>query len=79
MSEFEIAIDYKGETHTFPAKLLVQGYTHKIAVDVFGTEVLFEPNEERNYRAVVNEEHVRKQPDLQLLKAIAEKLERQAK
>ena len=32
---------------------LILGYTLKISVDVNGTEVLFEPDEERNYRAVM--------------------------
>ncbi|RYD56628.1 MAG: hypothetical protein EOP56_11285 [Sphingobacteriales bacterium] len=79
MEGFELQIEYKGEVLTLPARLIVQGYTHKIAVEVFGTEVLFEPDEERNYRAIISEEHAQKLPDLQLLKMIAEEIERQAK
>jgi len=35
------------------AKLIVTGYTHKFGVDVNGQNIIFEPDEERNYRAVI--------------------------
>ena len=35
------------------ASLVVTGYTHKFNVDVNGQIIVFEPDEERNYRAVI--------------------------
>jgi RNase P/RNase MRP subunit p29 len=51
--EFELPIEYKGEEQMFNAKLIVTGYTHKFSVEVDGQSILFEPDEERNYRAVI--------------------------
>jgi hypothetical protein len=51
--EFFITIEYKNQEHHFPAKLLLQGFTHKFQVTVFGTDVFFEPDEERQYRVVM--------------------------
>ena len=52
---FELPLEYKGEEILLPAQLLRLGYTHKISVTVSGTAILFEPDEERNYRAVLAE------------------------
>ena len=52
MDLFELPIDYNGKKILFPAELLPMGFTHKIKVTVEGTEILFEPDEERNYRAM---------------------------
>lgn len=53
---FELPVDYKGTERLFPAELLPMGFTHKIKVTVEGTEFIFEPDEERNYRAMVTEQ-----------------------
>ncbi|HZH65870.1 MAG TPA: hypothetical protein VEY10_13330 [Flavisolibacter sp.] len=53
---FDIPVTYKGKELLFKSRLLILGYTHKISVDVSSTEVLFEPDEERNYRAVIDPE-----------------------
>jgi hypothetical protein len=50
--EFIITVDYKGQEHHFPAKLLLQGFTHKFQVSLPGTEVFFEPDEQGSYRAI---------------------------
>ena len=45
--EFEIPVVYNNQQFYFKARLLQLGpYTPKIQVDVNGTEVLVEPNEE---------------------------------
>ena len=49
--QFELPVEYKGEQLLFKASLIVTGYTHKFNVDVNGQMVIFEPDEERNYRA----------------------------
>jgi CRISPR/Cas system-associated exonuclease Cas4 (RecB family) len=52
--EFELPVEYKGHQYLFKSTLLVFGFTHKFRVDVNGQMILFEPDEERNYRAVIN-------------------------
>jgi hypothetical protein len=72
---FELPVRYKGEELLFSAHLQQRGYTHSIVVDVYGTEVYFEPDEERNYRAIIEQEKLNKQITTELLKAIAETIE----
>lgn len=75
--EFEIPIDYKGQEYVFKARLLNFGYTYKIQVDVNGIDVLFEPDEERAYRAVVAPEFMegKHKIDGDLLQAIVTTIE----
>ena len=72
---FELPVTYKGEDLLFPAALLHTGYTHRFKVDVYGQEVFFEPDEEKNYRAIIDPEKVDKDISLELLKAIVESIE----
>ena len=76
--EFDIPVVYKNQQLFFKAKRLVLGlYTQKIQVDVYGTEVFFEVDEERNYRAYIdptNTEAIDK-ADKELLQQIAEAIE----
>lgn len=53
------------------------GYTHKIQVDVNGRIIMFEPDEERNYRAMVDAAQLKKaaKVDVALLQAIAHVIE----
>ena len=72
--EFEIPVGYKNIQYQFKARLLTPGaYTHKIKVDVNGTEVLFEMDEERNYRAYIDPINAKaiEKADKDLLKEIA--------
>ncbi len=68
---------YRGQELSFPCRLLMQGYTYAIEVDVEGQFIRFEPDEERNYRAVLTTEQVQKgiKIDIELLKAIAKVIE----
>jgi hypothetical protein len=70
MSDFEITIEgkeYKGELITF-------GYSYKIVFIINDVQVAFEPDEERNFRAIVPIEETDKiKPEL--LKSIVEELE----
>ena len=52
---FDLPVTYEGKEILFPAELLPMGFTHKIKVTIEGTEILFEPDEERNYRALIGE------------------------
>lgn len=71
---FEIIVTYNGEQLIFPAQLKVFGYTHRIQVNVEGQEVMFELDEEQNYRAVINSENIKpgKNINVELLRSILE-------
>lgn len=75
--QFDLPVEYKGVQHSFKSTLFVFGYTHKIQINVNGVIILFEPDEERKYRAVVNdlEANSNKKIDIELLKKISETLE----
>ena len=72
---FDLPVNYKGKTLLFPSRLVHLGYTHQFLVNVYGTEVSFEPDEERSYRAVVNPDAADDDFDTGLLQAIAEAIE----
>ena len=73
-----VPVVYNNQQLFFKARLLQLGsYTHKIQVNVYGTEVFFEVDEERNYRAYIdptNTEAIDK-VDKKLLQQIAEAIE----
>lgn len=71
-----ITVPYGNAEKQFEIQLEVTGYTHRIKVMVNDVAVYFEPDEEKQYRAVVLYEHVDagKKLDPGLLQAIAETL-----
>lgn len=73
----EIPVLYKGQELSFPSRFILTGYTYKIEVDIHGTPVMFEPDEEGRYRALLDMEHLKKgeKVDIELLKAIAQVIE----
>lgn len=72
---FELPVSYRGEEQLFPARLQQTGYTHRIIVEVGGQEVAFEPDEESNYRALIDPEKMDKAVPIELLQAIAATIE----
>ena len=68
---FVITVNHNGGEREFDASLQVFGYSHRFHVMVDGTEVLFERDEEGNYRAIIPPEHTGKIPDAGLLQSIA--------
>ena len=52
--EFELPVVFDNNQYHFKTRLLQFPLTHKFQVDVDGIEVLFEPDEERNYRAWID-------------------------
>ena len=73
---FTLEVTYKGQQREFEAELRTFGYTYKIVIQVNDTEVIFEPDEERNYRAILSDTETAKQPiDQELLRAIVLALE----
>ena len=77
VEDFKIPVLYNNQRLNFPAQLLRYAYSYKIEVDVEGTLVYFEPDEERNWRAMVGQEEVSVNRNLnrELLKAIATSIE----
>ena len=75
--EFMLPVTFNGKEMEFPARLLNYGYTVKLEVTIEETKVQFEPDEERNWRALISYEdaQVNKKFDPNLLKAIAEVIE----
>ena len=71
---FTLVVNYKGKEYQLESELRVFGYTHKIAINLEGAEILFEPDEERNYRAVIPEGS-KIEIDIGLIQAIAKELE----
>lgn len=74
---FVIPVEVEGKEMEFPATLRTFGYTVKVEVDVDGIMVSFEPDEERNWRAVLgfDDAVAGKSVKVETLEAIAEFLE----
>ncbi|GAA4737014.1 hypothetical protein [Flavisolibacter ginsenosidimutans] len=69
---FDLPVVYNGKELLFPTRFLQLGYTYKFAVNVHGTSILFEPDEEGLFRAVATQNGIPKNVDTGLLQAIAE-------
>lgn len=74
MDDFILPVTFNGEELEFPARLQQFGYTVKLEVEIKGTKVMFEPDEERNWRALISYEDLQanKKLDKELLEALAE-------
>lgn len=75
--EFELPVWFNNTELNFPAKLLNYGYSYKLEVDIDGTKFFFEPDEERNWRALIayEELNANKKISADLLKAIASSID----
>lgn len=75
-NSFELPIHYNGKDYLFPGSLITYGYSYKIAMQVFDTIIHFEPDEEGNYRAIINPEDLKENAAItkNLLQLIAETL-----
>jgi hypothetical protein len=69
---FFLPVTFNGKDLEFPARLLKSGYSFTLEVDIAGTKVHYEPDEERNWRVILPYEEIRadKRIDANLLKAI---------
>ena len=75
---FDIIVHHMGKDLSFNARLIAYGYSYRILVSVDNKEVIFEPDEERKYRALLEPSDftkVKTNMDLELLRAIAEMIE----
>jgi hypothetical protein len=68
----EIPVTYKDQELTFKAHTVRFGYVHHIVVDVNGTPVSIERDEEGNYRALGEPNS---KVDIELIKTIVDVLE----
>ncbi len=74
-NSFEITIAYNGKEYLFPASLITYGYSYRIEANIFDTLVNFEPDEEGNYRALIDPgEMVAGKITKELLQLIVEQL-----
>ncbi|MEP7259422.1 MAG: hypothetical protein ABI687_13565 [Flavitalea sp.] len=74
--DFDITVTYKGKQQIFPATFSRLGYSYKIFVSVNNSEIIFEPDEERNFRAIASQDAMHNQHiDTALIKAIGEALQ----
>ena len=73
---FTISIIYQGREFSYEAWLVTLGYTHKFFVMINGMEVIYEPDEERNYRAILRGADQAKvmDTDMELIKAVGDKI-----
>ena len=74
---FELPVTYNDAELLLPARMRHLGYTHIFVVDVAGREIVFEPDEEQHYRAMIDPEKTEgsQHLDVDLLKTIAATLE----
>ena len=61
---FEVPITYNGNDYLFSATLITYGYSYKMEVDVFGTLIDFEPDDEGYFRALINAAQLHDIPDI---------------
>ena len=75
--EFDLPVLFNNKELSFPARLLNYGYSYKLEVSIDDTKVFFEPDEERNWRALISYEDIMadKKISVDLLKAIALSIE----
>jgi hypothetical protein len=79
MEDFELPVSYKGKEILLPARLRAFAYSYKIEVVIDGETIIFEADEERNWRVLTEQEAGHKKPDPELLKAVIHSLDQHTK
>ena len=79
VENFTIAFEHNGKPQSFSGELKQLGYTHKLYIDVNGIEVIFEPDEERNYRAVIATDQDANKIDKSIIEKLIEELKNNLK
>jgi hypothetical protein len=72
---FFLPVIYKGVEQQFEASLQRRGYVHVLSVNVYGAPVIFERDEEGNWRALISGDEKGKIPDPELFQAIGQTIE----
>jgi len=71
---FDLTLNYNRRELLLPARLIQFGYTYKIEVDLNGTLVSFERDEEKNWRALIDP-NIETKINVDLLNAIVQAIE----
>ncbi len=71
---FELPVVYKGAELMLPAKFVQMGYIYKIFITVNEQKIIFEADEERNLRAIVEGSPKSENISIELIQAISESL-----
>jgi hypothetical protein len=69
---FFLPVTFKGIEHQFEALLRRRGYVAVLEVNVHDVLVIFERDEQSDWRAILPEDQAGKTPDVELLRAIGE-------
>lgn len=79
--EFKLPVVFKGKEMELVARLLNYGYSSKLEVEIEGTKVIFEPDEERIWRAVISYQDLiaNKMVSKELLETVAEVIQNASK
>jgi hypothetical protein len=73
--DLEVPVNYKNQKLIFIATFIQFGYSYKFEVNVNGTVVFFEPDEERNFRAIIDpNDNGNRNIDRELIELILESL-----
>ena len=74
---FDLPVWYNGKEIMLPSELQPYGYSHRIIVYIEDFPFVFEPDEEKNYRAIVSEQDRKKaeKVDQHLLQTVSETLQ----
>ena len=77
MESFLLPVTFNNKTVEYSAQLLQYAYSYKLEIDIDGTKLQFEPDEERNWRALISFEDMQANKKLNpdLIKAIAQAIE----
>lgn len=72
--DLELPVTYKGKELLFPLKVVPQGYVYRFVVQIENLEVIYEKDDEGEYRAMIAkpDEYKGKLPERELLEAINE-------
>ncbi len=77
-NSFDIAVPFDGDEYIFPAELISSAFNYSIKADLFGKSILFERDEEQNFRALIKPEELQQASldgiDKDLIEAVAKQL-----
>lgn len=70
---YQLPVSYKGEELEFPFRIVAQGYVQRFVVRIAEVDVVFEPDDSGEYRAIVYDADgvTGKLPERGLLEAIS--------
>ena len=76
---FELPVTYKGEELELKSRLVTFGYVYKFHIIVGGRELVFEKDDEQNYRVLAPAGDAESSADKELMEAIIASLKQIAK